>query len=208
LPGRHRLGRPQEAFPSQGLIGDSPLSVTKQPVPGESLLRTYRDDPEPGRWDRYSDCYGVTIDRAVTLAEFVYAFYTSPVFRLERLILRFAVDRPSSDDEARQIADGTGNEFAAWRVGARTGTQLLMCDVLGRTRSWFSVTSITSGAHARTLLQFGSGVAASVDRHAGQPRMSAGFRVMLGFHDLYSRVLLAAAKARLGRRDQAVTTIE
>jgi hypothetical protein len=169
------------------------------PVPESSLLRTHRDPQDAGRWDHYADCYGLTIDRAVPLPAFVYAFYTSPVFRLERTILRHAVKLPSTDDEARELAAGTRDTFAAWRVGARTTTQLLMCDRYGSTRSWFAVTPLAYVDHPKTLLQFGSGVATPAAAGGGRPRRSQGFRLLLGFHDLYSRVLLSAARGRLSR---------
>jgi hypothetical protein len=37
----------------------------------------------------------------VTLAEYVNAFYTTRVFRLERIILKWAVSRPSTDAQAK-----------------------------------------------------------------------------------------------------------
>ena len=136
------------------------------------------------------------VGRPVALPEFVYAFYTSPVFRLERAILRL-VNLPSTDAEARAVAEGTGHTFAAWRVGQRTGTQLLMCDVMGRTRSWFAVTPSGTPGQSGTVLQFGSGVAATIDAATGERRQSLGFKLLGGFHVAYSHVLLGAAKARL-----------
>ena len=50
-----------------------------------------------------------------------------------------------------------------------------------------------------TRLFFGSAVVPIVDRHSGQASMGFAFRVLLGFHKLYSRVLLRAAVARLKR---------
>lgn len=172
------------------------FGVHQAPVPASSLLKTWRDGPNPTAWEQYSDCFTTTISRPVALAEFVYAFYTSPVFRLERAILRL-VKLPSTDAQARAVAEGTGQTFAAWRVGQRTGTQLLMCDVMGRTRSWFAVMPSGTPGQARTVLQFGSGIAVTVDPTTGERRRSLGFRLLGGFHILYSQVLLGAAKARL-----------
>ena len=176
------------------------MNVVQQPVPPSSLLRTWRDGPDPAAWDHFSDCFAVTVDRAVTLAEFVDAFYTTPVFRAERLILR-QFGWPSTDAEVRELADGRRETFAAWKLASRTPTQLLVGDALGRTRSWFCVTPIDPGtAKPRTLLQFGSGIAASIDPRTGERRRSLGFRLLGGFHVLYSKVLLAAAASRLRRR--------
>jgi hypothetical protein len=165
-------------------------------VPATSLLKTYRDGPHPQAWEQFSDCFTTTVDRPVSLDEFVYAFYTSPVFRLERAVLRL-LKLPSTDAEARAVAEGTGDTFAAWRVGQRTATQLLMCDVMGRTRSWFAVTPLGAASQSGTVLQFGSGIAATIDAATGQRGRSLGFRLLGDFHIAYSHVLLGAAKARL-----------
>jgi hypothetical protein len=70
----------------------------------------------------------------VTQARYVEAFYTTPVFRIERRLLAGAMSRPSTDDDARRLATGRADTFSAWRVEARLDDQLLMCDVTGRTR--------------------------------------------------------------------------
>lgn len=122
-------------------------------------------------------------------AEYVEAFYTSGVFKLERLILKLLVARPSTDQQARELAAGQRDSFAAWRVEARAPDQLLMYDFRGRTRSWLSVSG--------TRLYFGSAVvpvASSSPRKAG---LGFVFTALLGFHRLYSRVLLHAAVRRL-----------
>lgn len=169
--------------------------IVQGPVPEDALLKTYRGGPHPELWGAYGDCFSVPVDRPVSLAEFVTAFYTAPVFRIERLILRLLVGWPSSDEDARQVAAGLRDSFAAWRVGERTETQLLMCDQYDQTRSWFRVTP--QGA-AGTLLQFGSAVAARRSAN-GALRMSSAFSTLLWFHVLYSRILLRSAWRRLHR---------
>jgi hypothetical protein len=167
------------------------MGITQQPVPADSLLNTYHGGSRPERWVGQGDCFSVGVEKAVTLSDFVYAFYTSPVFRIERAILRTLAHAPSTDGEARAVAEGSGAAFAIWRVGERTSTQLLMCDRFERTRSWFQVVPMAGGG---TLLRFGSAVAASQNR--GTAAMSAGwgFRLLMGFHVLYSRMLLGAAR--------------
>jgi hypothetical protein len=167
--------------------------ITQEALADDALLKTYRGGKHPQRWGQYGDCFSVQVDGSVTLGEFVFAFYTSPAFRIERWILRVLVGAASSDEEARAVAEGRGETFAVWHVGARTEDQLLMCDRYGKTRSWFRVVPQDSGS---TLLQFGSAVAAR-RAEAGAMEMSRGFGVLLGFHRLYSRVLLAAARRRV-----------
>jgi hypothetical protein len=169
----------------------STFSIVRDAVPEDALLKTYRGGPRPERWGSYGDCFSVGIDRVATLADFVFAFYTSPVFRIERLMLRALVGAPSSDVEARGLADGSAASFAVWYVGDRTATQLLMCDRYERTRSWFRVVPSDGGA---TLLQFGSAVAAAPAGRAATGMPATGFRLLLGFHVAYSQVLLHAAK--------------
>ncbi len=170
------------------------FSIDRESVPEDALLKTYRGGPRPERWERYSDCFSVTVERTVSLADFVLAFYTSPVFRIERMILRGLAGCPSTDIEARAVAIGSGAAFAMWHVGDRTVTQLLMCDRYERTRSWFRVGPLDGGW---TLLQFGTAVAAVPDRQTGAMAMSGKFRLLMGFHVLYSQVLLHAAKVRV-----------
>lgn len=167
------------------------FSVAQDAVPDESLLRTYPGGARPECWRGQGDCFAVSVDRVVTLAEFVLAFYTSPVFRIERLILGLLAGAPSTDAEARRLADGSGISFAIWRVGERTATQLLVCDRYERTRSWFRVVPLSNG---KTLLQFGSAVASrSGDQRMTKIRVSL-FRLLLKFHVVYSQVLLHGAK--------------
>jgi hypothetical protein len=167
-------------------------SVVQQSLADDALLKTYHGGRHPERWGHYGDCFSVAVDRAVTLSEFVFAFYTSPVFRIERVVL-FLVGAPSTDEQARAVADGRGEAFAVWTVGERTATQLLMCDRYGKTRSWFRVVPQASGG---TVLQFGSAVAAR-PADTESVKMSRGFGVLLGLHRLYSRALLAAARQRV-----------
>ena len=181
---------------------------------------TYRGGSHPERWGRYGDCFAVSVDREVSLADFVFAFYTSPVFRVERLLLRLA-GAPANDADARALVEGASATFAIWYVGRRTADQLLMCDRYERTRSWFRVTSQVGD---RTLLQFGSAVAGAAPADDTAPadgaapaddaapavaaapgggrhprRRGAAFRLLLGFHVVYSQLLLSAAKRKILR---------
>lgn len=150
------------------------------PLPEAALLQSYRQG------GAYTDCFATNLPLAVTHEQYVAAFYTTFVFKAERLILKYAVARPSTDEEARQLAAGTRERFAAWDVEKRAANQLLLCDMHGNTRSWLMVEPTAAG----TRLYFGSAVVA-----AAMERPS--FNALLGFHKLYSRVLLRAARQRL-----------
>jgi hypothetical protein len=171
-------------------------SVLQQPVPEDALLITYRGGARPDRWGHQGDCFSIAVDRVVSLADFVFAFYTSPVFRIERLILSVVARAKSSDSDARAVAQGSSQEFAVWRVAERTEMQVLMCDRYEKTRSWFRVVPTDGG---RTVLQFGSAVAARRNLQTGAVTLGRGFRWLMGFHVLYSKVLLGSASRRLMR---------
>jgi hypothetical protein len=156
-------------------------------LPADALLQRYRAS------GAYTDCYAVDVAHAVSHADYVQAFYTTAVFKLERLILRVFASRASTDAQAASLARGELDRFAAWSVEGRTPNQLLLCDMTRRTRSWLMVVPRPHGAR----LYFGSAVVPVPDARNGEPRMGFGFSALLGFHKLYSRVLLSAARARL-----------
>jgi hypothetical protein len=162
-------------------------------LPQEALLRKYQHDGS------YVDCYVTEVSRRVSHAEFVEAFYTTALFKVERLLLSRFVAKPSTDVEARQLAAGTLDSFAAWSVEARSANQLLMSDFQGRTRSWLMVAAAEGSALQDTRLYFGSAVVPVVSARSGTRRLGLGFRLLLGFHKLYSRALLSAAESRLAR---------
>ena len=163
--------------------------IRRESIPENALHAHYE------RQGAYLDCYATDIDRAVTFAQFVEAFYTSWLFRIERWILAWSVARPSTDAQAREVSFGKRGDFAAWTVEARATDQLLMCDFLGHTRSWFMVVPRAAGAGTR--LYFGSVVTSRRNERTGELELGRSYRLLLGFHKLYSRALLATARARL-----------
>ena len=166
------------------------MSIERLPLPDHALHARYARD------QAYADCYSTVITRRVTHAQFVEAFYTTWLFKLERWILARAVRKPSSDGEAGQISRGEIVHFAAWTQEARAPDQLLMCDFLGATRSWFMVAPEGTG----TRLYFGSVVTSRENPRTGQRELGRNYRLLMGFHKLYSRALLGAARARLERQ--------
>jgi hypothetical protein len=163
------------------------------PLPDEALLARY------ARGVAYTDCYSTEVARSVSHAEYVETFYTGAVFKLERLLLAWFVSRPSTDAQARELALGARSTFAAWDVEDRALNQLLMCDMAGRTRSWLMIEPLRSGSSPATRLYFGSAVVPARDKASGRPRLGFLFKSLLGFHKLYSQVLLRAARSRLAR---------
>jgi hypothetical protein len=167
------------------------LSIRKCRVPANTLLENYL---APGA---YVDCYWTELSGNVSLPVFIFAFYTTPLFTLERAILRLTVSKPSTDIEARQLADRSIQNFAAWSVERRTENELLMCDFRGRTRSWFMVSPINTGSGARTRLYFGSAVVPVRNLKTGEISLGLVYHSLLGFHKIYSLLLLYSAASRL-----------
>ena len=166
--------------------------VRSQALPADVLLARY------AQAGGYADCFVIDVPISVSHAEYVEAFYTTWLFKLERWVL-LLVARPSTDAEARQLARGERTSFAAWSVEARAPDQLLMCDYQGKTRSWLMIElSLHQGA-AITRLYFGTGIVPARTR-SGDPRMTRFFRALLPFHQRYARALLRAAGARLVAR--------
>ena len=137
------------------------FSVKACPLPENTLLAPYAR-----KSDHYTDCFMVDVPGKISLAEFVNAFYTTWLFKLERIILKWAVKRPSTDEDAIGIARGEQDRFAAWTTEKRTGSQLLMCAIGNRTRSWFMV---EEGKAGNTRLYFGSAVIPEKIQHTGKP---------------------------------------
>jgi hypothetical protein len=160
------------------------LSIEKCSVPAQSFLSKYSLDGS------YADCYRTEVQGQIPLSEFVFSFYTTTLFKVEAFILARIVKRPSDDGQARQLADGTRNEFAAWKVESRKENELLMCDMSSRTRSWFMVQHLDS----HTQLYFGSAVVPKKDKTTGKTSLGFIFTALLGFHKIYSVLLLYFAK--------------
>ena len=165
------------------------MRPTDCPVPHDSLL-----DRLARSRGAFADAYAQALPRRVPLAEFVEAFYTTRLFKVERAPIRL-LGKPSSDAMARAVARGEGERLAVWTVEARTADELLMHEDSGATRSWFRAEALGDGG---TRLWFGSAVVPRRHGPGGEPRFSAVFHALLGFHRWYSRALLAAALRRLG----------
>lgn len=164
-------------------------------LPAQALLNASRE------MGAFVDCYVCEMHGVVAHADYVQAFYTTPLFKLERFILQWLAGRPSTDADARRLAEGSVDSFSAWRVKERAPSQLLLADITGRTQSWLMVApAVGPDDRPLTRLYFGSAVMPQTSR-SDPDRLSMGwlFHALSGFHRLYSRLLLAAARTRLER---------
>ena len=161
-------------------------------LPSSTLLSALREQ------GCFADCYTTTLPRPVTQAQFVEAFYTTPLFKAERWVLRCLAGRRSSDAQARELARGRRDAFAVWKVAQRAPDQILLTDETGRTSSWLMVRpEAATSAGVSTRLFFGSAIRPRRVGATGQAQFGPGFHALLGLHGFYSRRLLQAAAARL-----------
>ena len=167
--------------------------IRKRPVPEDALLARYLQP------DCYADCYTVDIPQIVTQSDYIVAFYTTWLFKLERSILKYAVSKPSTDAQARQLANAATDSFAAWTLEMRNDNELLLCDFQGRTRSWLK-TAPQPGENSGTRLFFGTAVVSAEYRNSDQKNDVPGFRFLIPFHKLYARALLHAARSKLNNK--------
>jgi hypothetical protein len=162
--------------------------VYRATLPEDALVAHYHDNGD------YTDCYALDVPQIITQSDYIRAFYTSWLFKVERWILGWAVAKPSTDAEADALANSQSDCFSAWTVEARTNHQLVMCDYQKRTRSWLMTAALLSGG---TRLYFGTAYARFRPNGKKDSAFGLGFYALLWFHKLYSRALLRAAQRNL-----------
>ena len=165
--------------------------ITQKAVPVDSLLARYADEPEG-----HTDCFVTTVRANVDLASYISAFYSSWVFRPERILLSVAPSFPGSAAALERLACGKSDRFLAWTVEQRRDHEILLAEFSGATRSWLRV--VPQG-EALTELNFGSAIVARRDADGSYRPPSFVFSLLSGFHEFYSRMLLSAASRRLQR---------
>lgn len=82
-------------------------------LPAGVLLRRCR---KPGF---YTNCFCADIPFRVSQEQFVLAFYSTALFRLERFILKWVVSKPSTDEQAAALASAKADEFMAAESASR-----------------------------------------------------------------------------------------
>ena len=169
-------------------------TIQTSPAPPNALIHKYTSMP-----GAYTDSYMTVIPAQVSFPEYVFAFYTTSLFKVERLILTLTVRKPSTDVQARELSNAKRNSFAAWTVEARDENQILMCDFAGSTRSWLMTVPAKNG----TRLYFGSAVVPRGNSQDGKPSLGFNFQALLGFHKVYSVLLLSSASSRLIRQQKS-----
>lgn len=169
------------------------VSVIPKAVPDGSLLAQYENVTAEQSASNYCDCYSTKIDRKVDLQKFVYAFYTSRVFSVERRILATVLGIPTTDEHAKQLSLGNTDSFSAWTVETRLDNEMLLREPRSSTASWFMVRQDVESSCDRTELLFGSAVFPKNDKKG----LGVLFHSLSTFHTYYSYALLRSASKRL-----------
>ena len=170
------------------------MKIEETPLPDTALLQKYVKSGD------FTDCYSIDIDKHISQADFIEAFYNSRVFKLERLVLTCVVFKPSSDKQAAQLAIGTREKYAAWDLEARNENQLLMCDFQKATRSWLMTDQLGTKEQPRTRLYFGSALIAPTSHRNGEKALPIHIKMLMPAHAIYSRCLLKSAAKRIERQ--------
>lgn len=162
----------------------------------DTLLAQAVEVPESG-FKGSADCFRLDVPGHVPIERFAHAFFTSWLFKLERLVLPVA----TTDDLAKDFAYSRVNEFAIWTAKERTDSELLAV--------WAEQHSPASGAtwmrvvhgkddegKPKTCLEFGSAIAPG-----DMPYQKAVMAVAVPLHLAYSGLLLGAAAGNIDRTD-------
>ena len=168
-----------------------------------------------------SDMFRVSVteaesaDGTVTLQEFHAAFLSSPAFRNELQIfsmMGLAGPETTSNGHAIDVASGEKSSFGPWTAWAVDGSRekavtaqsdpasacvIMRCYISGKPfcDTWWAVEK-TSDNELPELV-FGTAMKAPYDGSKGNFMSSLLVKVLDPFHRLYSRILLASAKATL-----------
>lgn len=153
----------------------------------------------------YTDCFSIEVNGPTNLAAYIDAFFDSWVFRIERRVLTLIGKGPATKHDVAALATGDAERFAAWTVTGRDDTQLLMTVPDTPIRTWLRVLPDTHRSHG-VRLYFGSALVPPTPKDGAPARLPPVFRCTMGFHRLYSQVLLDAAARRFGRALPAAST--
>ncbi|WP_191601532.1 hypothetical protein [Marinomonas algicola] len=160
-------------------------------LPEVALSARYREN------GAFVDCYSVDVPKEISLEKYIQAFYTTPLFKIERTILSLATLKATSDKDAIRLSTNQTRHYSIWTVENRVDNQILLADVTGKTKSWLMVQELKSGKSSITRLYFGSVVVPKGVSKNGQASFGFVFHLLSQFHKTYSRALLNATAKKL-----------
>lgn len=130
----------------------------------------------------YTDCFKAEVDQNVSFDDFARSFFTSPVFKLERIIIALTTGKKTTDRSVDDLISGQSDEFAVWQVEDRADNQILLRVGEGQIRTWL----MSEQSGDRTKFYFGSAIL-PLNANGDKGLL---FHALSGFHKLYARTLL------------------
>lgn len=164
-------------------------SVKTTSLPEESFLQSYQAQD-----GGYADCFVLEggEPNAPILGDYIFAFFNSPIFRLERVLLKTFLSAPSSTADVEALAFGGGVRLASWQLEERAEDQILLAVKNTPVRTWLMVSPPSpEGGPAR--IYFGTALVPTERDKAGNPTIPAMYRRFIFFHRAYSKLLLWSA---------------
>ncbi|MTI09151.1 hypothetical protein [Curvivirga aplysinae] len=167
--------------------------VKETAIPLNSFMNFYHESP-----GHHADAFVGQIDGIVTLEDYILAFFDSPIFRIERSILSLFLLRRIKQSEIKELASGRSQQFALWKTKKRNEEELLLEVGDSQIRTWFHTEQEQSN---KTKLYFGSAIVPDTTSKNAKEGIGFTFRFFMGFHKLYSRILLQSALKKLKRNN-------
>jgi hypothetical protein len=166
--------------------------VIETELPSNALSATYKER------GAFVDCYYIDIVKDISLDDYIQAFYTTTLFKLERSLLSLATFKRVMDSEAVELSTGKSDTYSIWTVEGRESNQIILRDFTSSTRSWLMVQKPNDNEMS-TRLYFGSVVVPKDKTKNGKASFGVLFHLLDKFHQVYSKLLLNAAYKKLLR---------
>jgi hypothetical protein len=164
--------------------------IIETELPSEALSTRYQEQ------GAFVDCYYIDIAKDISFEQYIQAFYTRTLFKLERCLLSLATFKRTKDEDAVELSLGKTDQYSIWTVEGREYNQIMLRDFTGNTRSWLMVKKLSEN-NVGTRLYFGSVVVPKDVTKDGQGSFGVLFHLLDKFHKIYSRALLRAAYRKL-----------
>ncbi|RHY02570.1 hypothetical protein DYB26_002293 [Aphanomyces astaci] len=136
--------------------------------------------------DQHVDVYQVTLSKPTSVEHFAKAFFQSPVFQVERVMLSLAGAAKTTDAEIDAMTFASGDHVATFRVIESKQDEILFC--WDDTEAWNGHSWVAVKDNGHTLL-FGSTLR----------NRRAFIRRVTPLHLMYAQIVLASAKFQLER---------
>ncbi|KAG9413773.1 hypothetical protein AC1031_012994 [Aphanomyces cochlioides] len=144
-----------------------------------NLIARFLDVP-----NQYVDVYETTLSRPTTVQELARAFFESPVFQVERRVLKLAGAGEVTDEAIQALNFEPGDAVATFQVVENAPGEILLCWSDKETVNGHSWLALTENG---TTVLFGSTIRND----------SLFVRLITPLHCMYAKIVLASARYEL-----------